>query len=390
MLYECLTGKQAFEGETVSDLIAKILEREPDWTLLPAATPTRVRELLPRCLTKDARQRLRDIGEARVLLGSGGSAPPALGEGQRGAVLHRRHRPHATRSRQLETRAMIRPFAFVLLAAALAIGAGPAAAASPLRGLDHVVVAVADLDSAAQRYRDLGFALKRGQPHDDGIRNQHVKFRDGTEIELLTAPEARDSLTEQYRRHLAAGDGPAFYALYVSEPDVLARWLKAGGYRYLRDGNLITFPVAHALRPVFFGGRNRSITDQPAHFAHPNTAEDLLAVWLAGEGAAADRALLVALGARASARMLLPDSVRAEVLSAGDGEVYLLPAAWQSVPGRKIVGATVRVRSVAKAREVLARGGLTGLHEAQSERGRSLFLPPAVTHGIWLELLEQK
>jgi hypothetical protein len=82
--------------------------------------------------------------------------------------------------------------------------------------------------------------------------------------------------------------------------------------------------------------------------------------------------------------------VRAEVLSVGDGEVYLLPAAWQSVPGRKIVGATVRVRSVAKAREVLARGGLTGLHEAQSERGRSLFLPPAVTHGLWIELLERQ
>jgi catechol 2,3-dioxygenase-like lactoylglutathione lyase family enzyme len=286
---------------------------------------------------------------------------------------------------------MVVRFVVVLLVAMAAALPRPAAAQSPVRGLDHVVVAVSGLDSAAARYRALGFALKPGRPHDDGIRNQHVKFRDGTEIELLTAPEARDSLTEQYRRHLAAGDGPAFYALYVSEPDVLARWLKAGGYRFLRDGNLITFPVAHALRPVFFGGRNRSITDQPQHFAHPNTAEDLLAVWLAGAGVAEDRALLVALGARAAARtLLLPDSVRAEVMTVGDGDVYLLPPAWQSVPGRKIVGATVRVRSVAKAREVLARGGLTGLREAQSDRGRSLFLPPAVTHGLWLELRERK
>ena len=286
---------------------------------------------------------------------------------------------------------MVVRFVVVLLVAMAAALPRPAAAQSPVRGLDHVVVAVSDLDDAAARYRALGFALKRGRPHDDGIRNQHVKFRDGTEIELLTAPEARDSLTEQYWQHLAAGDGPAFYALYVSEPDVLARWLKAGGYRYLRDGNLITFPVAHALRPVFFGGRNRSITDQPQHFAHANTAEDLLAVWLAGEGVAEDRALLVTLGARAAARtLLLPDSVRAEVLSVGDGEVYLLPAAWQVVPGRKIVGATVRVRSVAKAREVLARGGFGDLREAQSERGRSLFLSPAVTHGLWIELLERQ
>jgi len=68
VLYECLTGKQTFEGETVSDLIAKILEREPDWSALPAGLPSRVMGLLRRCLTKDAKQRLRDIGDARLEL----------------------------------------------------------------------------------------------------------------------------------------------------------------------------------------------------------------------------------------------------------------------------------------------------------------------------------
>ena len=68
VLYECLTGKRAFEGETVSDTIAKILEREVDLKPLPASTPARVRELLERCLAKDPRQRLRDIGEARLTL----------------------------------------------------------------------------------------------------------------------------------------------------------------------------------------------------------------------------------------------------------------------------------------------------------------------------------
>lgn len=270
------------------------------------------------------------------------------------------------------------------------VALGPAVAASPVRGLDHVVVAVSDLDSAAARYRALGFALKRGRTHDDGIRNQHVKFRNGTEIELLTAPEASDSLTAQYRRHLAAGDGPAFLALYVSEPDVLTRWLKAGGYDSVREGNLVTFPVAHPLREVFFGGRNRSITDQRENFMHANTAESLVAVWLAGEAAAADRDLLVVLGARGEPRtLLLPDSTRAEAMAVGDEEVYFLPAAWQAMPGRKIVGATVRVRHLAKAREVLARAGFTGLREARSGRGQSLFLPPELTHGIWLELLER-
>jgi len=69
VLYECLTGSRAFPGETVSDTLAKVLEREPDLGKLPQDTPPRLRELLGRCLVKDARQRLRDIGDARILLG---------------------------------------------------------------------------------------------------------------------------------------------------------------------------------------------------------------------------------------------------------------------------------------------------------------------------------
>ena len=68
ILYECLAGRMAFHGETVSDTIAKILERDPDWSLLPRTTPDRVRELLERCLEKDSRRRLRDIGDACVSL----------------------------------------------------------------------------------------------------------------------------------------------------------------------------------------------------------------------------------------------------------------------------------------------------------------------------------
>ena len=68
VLYECLSGRRAFAGETVSDTVAKILERDPDLKALPGATPPRVRELLQRCLVKEARLRLRDIGDARIVL----------------------------------------------------------------------------------------------------------------------------------------------------------------------------------------------------------------------------------------------------------------------------------------------------------------------------------
>jgi serine/threonine protein kinase/Tol biopolymer transport system component len=66
VLYESLTGRQAFSGETVSDTLSAILRAEPDWSALPAQTPFRIRELLRRCLQKDPKQRLHDIADARI------------------------------------------------------------------------------------------------------------------------------------------------------------------------------------------------------------------------------------------------------------------------------------------------------------------------------------
>ena len=68
VVFECLAGRAAFTGETVSDLIAHILEREPDWTALPAGTPPRLRELVRRCLRKDSEARPRDIRDVRLEL----------------------------------------------------------------------------------------------------------------------------------------------------------------------------------------------------------------------------------------------------------------------------------------------------------------------------------
>jgi len=68
VLYEMLTGKQAFGGPTISDSLAAILTKEPDRALLPASTPANLRAVLERCLEKEPKLRLRDIGEARILL----------------------------------------------------------------------------------------------------------------------------------------------------------------------------------------------------------------------------------------------------------------------------------------------------------------------------------
>jgi serine/threonine protein kinase/Tol biopolymer transport system component len=68
VLYEALTGKVTFRGNSTTEILAAVVEREPDWTALPQSTPLPVRSLLKRCLRKDPNRRLRDIGDARVEL----------------------------------------------------------------------------------------------------------------------------------------------------------------------------------------------------------------------------------------------------------------------------------------------------------------------------------
>jgi eukaryotic-like serine/threonine-protein kinase len=66
LVYEMLSGHLPFDGETATEILARIIEREPDWEVLPQETPTNVRALLRCCLEKDPRRRLRDIGDAAI------------------------------------------------------------------------------------------------------------------------------------------------------------------------------------------------------------------------------------------------------------------------------------------------------------------------------------
>ncbi len=68
VLYEMLTGARAFDGRGFTDVLAAVLRNEIDWSRLPADTPPRLRQLLARCVDPDMKQRLRDIGEARIAI----------------------------------------------------------------------------------------------------------------------------------------------------------------------------------------------------------------------------------------------------------------------------------------------------------------------------------
>jgi Tol biopolymer transport system component len=82
-LYEALTARRAFSGATGSDTLVQVLEHDPDWDVLPEGTPPSVRQLLRRCLEKDVAERLRDVGDARILLDDALETPTVSGAHRR-------------------------------------------------------------------------------------------------------------------------------------------------------------------------------------------------------------------------------------------------------------------------------------------------------------------
>ena len=68
VLFEMLSGRRAFDGPSHSDIVAAVLDKEPEWSALPAHTPVALHRLIRRCLQKDVRRRLRDAGDARIEL----------------------------------------------------------------------------------------------------------------------------------------------------------------------------------------------------------------------------------------------------------------------------------------------------------------------------------
>lgn len=264
----------------------------------------------------------------------------------------------------------------------LAAVAGPSA--EPLVvGIDHIPIVVVDLEAAEADFTAMGFALKPGRPHENGLRNAHVKFPDGTELELITAPAPTDALATEYFEHAKGGDGPVYFGLYAPDLAQLADALAKQRIPIEEEGAMIGFSASHPLHRLFFSRRQKSPTDRPEHFAHPNTATTLIAVWLARGDP--ERRLLAGLQTAASQpRSCSPFGPGATAAMLPEGELVFVTPATRPPPARAILAATVRVRSIAAARAVLNRNRVR--YRRLACAAGSIWIAPAQVHGLWLEL----
>ncbi|MBK9063906.1 MAG: serine/threonine-protein kinase [Acidobacteria bacterium] len=239
VLYEMLTGKRAFDGETVSDVLAAVLMKEPDWSALRAPISLKVRELLRRCLQRDVKQRLRDIGDARITLeeeiaatsSSSGQLPFEENPPAPNPTVGRSAAPTSARgSKNLLYLSWVLAAAFAAAAGALALRAR-APEATPARALKLAVLPPAGTQSSG--------------PIDLSPDGQQIAF-------TAAGP---DGHTKLYVRSLDS-----------LEPKALPGTDDADAPFFSPDGRSIGFFAAGKLKRVdLAGGPARELADAPEH-----------------------------------------------------------------------------------------------------------------------------
>jgi Glyoxalase-like domain len=276
----------------------------------------------------------------------------------------------------------------ILLLLAWALGPARAQNQAALIGIDHIPLAVHDLDRASEAFKRFGFAIKPGRQHGNSIRNHHIKFPDGSGLELITSNTRTDKPSAFYMDHLTQGDGPAFLSFHARHTSKLIQALTAAGIDFKQEGGSITF-MDPKLDHVFVIADNRSPTDRPAHFAHLNGAFAMREVWLAMEDPAPLRNLLVALGATARKAVAgTPEPTQAEVFELQNGSVVVVPARHQVVPGRPVIGVVMSVRepawSVFSGPRVAPSLGKPSLGIQPGSSASQQLVAPKQAHGLWL------
>jgi hypothetical protein len=259
------------------------------------------------------------------------------------------------------------------------------AALFPLSGLhiDHVPVAVRDLPAAIAQFRALGFTIKPGRPHQNGIENASIKFADGSYIELITAHNGTDRLAKQYEEMLKTTEGASYLFLRDANGELTNRVVTAGGQRD-ESG-----PFAFTELPQSWHAPHLQLIqylapaeDAPDIYQHANGALRVAAVWMYVDDR--NEPLIQELGAssetigspgfdnRAARTAELANSTRLVFTKRRAGDPAGVP-----VPAILIeVGSLDRLRKNVAHEPIVSRGGV-------------MWLPPTQVHGLWLGFIER-
>lgn len=245
-----------------------------------------------------------------------------------------------------------------------------------LVGIDQIPFVVHDLDAAEELWRNLGFLVKPGKPRADGAEYVQVRFEDGSGFELVAAATAGDEQQPE---------GPMQFGLHARDLGVFGDALEGSPFKYGTVSRTFALPSLGFLNVT----RDSRAPDDAAWLKHRNGATALSRVWLAASRRDARdlSRLFEALKAEMmGAKVYAPEAIQGTVATVSNGEVLILPEDRQLTEGRRVIGATVEVESLAALRRRLTDFGIP--FATGGALDQSLIVAPEVTHGMWLEFRE--
>jgi hypothetical protein len=213
--------------------------------------------------------------------------------------------------------------------------------------LDHAILAVSDLDRVSQSFRSAGFRLKTGRLHPNGLLNRHIKFPDGTEIELMTVRgTAGDDMARRYAKLIAAGDEGAYVALRARELRSVEEQSAALGLDPRRSSSgawqFLGFAETSSAAAVFFTTGGAAVADVDSIFQHQPRVTALAELWL--EGGTALTTLLQRLGSILCGQANGPDDRVGQRWALSGGSIVVVPPRDTARP--RVLGAVLEIPGV--------------------------------------------
>jgi len=289
-------------------------------------------------------------------------------------------------------------------------------------GLDHVGIAVRDLETAKRNYRDvLGFTVFAGGKHPNGSRNSGPALESGY-LELITFWDRTKPQGAMLAKFLEKHEGALFVGLDVFPVDDTAKLLRARGVNIQgpEAGSISDDSEQHDQPPSLgawrlVGAETGAVpaarlpaksTDavffiqyQGVGTVHPNTAKTLSSVWMAVSDLEASVRAYESMGFRPARKLAAPQlGALGQEIEAGQGTILLFGpenstgrvASFLAERGAEgIMGVSIEVGSLQTARSLLQANTKRKFEPYAGPFGQSILIPPELTHGVWIEFFQK-
>lgn len=199
--------------------------------------------------------------------------------------------------------------------------------------VDHVIAVYKDLGKAKIRYSEMGFTIKSGRLHDNGLLNSHIKFPNGTELELMTVQgEPKDESAADYLALLKEKEGGVYVALSGISLDSLTAKLRSLDIEHTYEKgsawSYITFPKTSSLNAFFFIETHITVTDPPEMLKHKNGSISIEEVEMEGDAKVFD--FLRKIGVKYKGKVLNSDLHTGDKFSTPTGDLLIMERAKES------------------------------------------------------------